>query len=153
MQRLPFSFVVRRLLTRIRRSHSPPPIERGGKRKRETREEECVGTTQRDRALGPKPNEIVNSGTGRQPSGAALPCEGELSRLRSGGTPASLLSSRHLSCRSIRRLAQGLLDELSQDELRELRGLTYWRYRQGGRISVLWDKKGRGEKEAPPVRE
>ena len=25
--------------------------------------------------------------------------EGKLSRLRSGGTPASLLSSRHLSCR------------------------------------------------------
>ena len=35
-------------------------------------------------------NEIVSSDTGRQPSGAALPCEGELSRLRSGGTPASL---------------------------------------------------------------
>ena len=41
-------------------------------------------------------NEIVNSDTGRQPSEAALPCEGELSRLRNGGTPASLLSSRRL---------------------------------------------------------
>ena len=49
----------------------------------------------------------------RQPSGAALPCEGELSRLRSGGTPASLLSSRHLSCRSIR--GPGLLDERAAD--------------------------------------
>ena len=58
-------------------------------------------------------NEIVNSDTRRQPSGAALPCEGELSRLRSGGTPASLLSSRHLSCRSIRGL--GLLDERAED--------------------------------------
>ena len=37
-------------------------------------------------------SKIVNSGTGRQPSGAALLSEGELSRLRShgGGTPASL---------------------------------------------------------------
>ena len=51
-------------------------------------------------------NEIVNSDTGKQPNGAALPCEGELSMLRSGGTPASLLSSRHLSCRSIRGPAQ-----------------------------------------------
>ena len=59
-------------------------------------------------------NEIVDSDTGRQPSGAAaLPCEGELSRLRSGGTPASLLSSRHLSCRSIR--GPGLLDERAED--------------------------------------
>ena len=58
-------------------------------------------------------NEIVNSDTGKQPSGAALPCEGELSRLRSGGTPASLLSSRHLSCRSIR--GPGLLDERAED--------------------------------------
>jgi hypothetical protein len=58
-------------------------------------------------------SEIVNSDTGRQPSGAALPCEGELSRLRSGGTPASLLSSRHLSCRSIR--GPGLLDERAED--------------------------------------
>ena len=41
-------------------------------------------------------SEIVNSDTGRQPSEAALPCEGELSRLRNGGTPASLLSSRRL---------------------------------------------------------
>jgi hypothetical protein len=57
-------------------------------------------------------NEIVNSDTGRQPSGAALPCEGELSRLRSGGTPASLLSSRHLSCRSIQ--GPGLLDERAE---------------------------------------
>ena len=40
-------------------------------------------------------SEIVNSGTGKQPDGAALPSEGELSRLRNGGTPASLLSSRH----------------------------------------------------------
>ena len=46
-------------------------------------------------------------------NGAALPCEGELSRLRSGGTPASLLSSRHLSCRSIR--GPGLLDERAED--------------------------------------
>ena len=29
---------------------------------------------------------IVNSGTGKQPGGAALPPEGELSRLRNGGT-------------------------------------------------------------------
>ena len=58
-------------------------------------------------------NEIVNSDTGKQPSGAALPCEGELSKLRSSGTPASLLSSRHLSCRSIRGL--GLLDERAED--------------------------------------
>jgi hypothetical protein len=60
-------------------------------------------------------NEIVNSDTGRQPSGAALPCEGELqlSELRSGGTPASLLSSRHLSCRSIR--GPGLLDGRAED--------------------------------------
>jgi len=58
-------------------------------------------------------NEIVNSDTGRQPGGAALPCEGELSELRSGGTPASLLSSRYLSCRSIRGL--GLLDERAED--------------------------------------
>ena len=45
-----------------------------------------------------------HSGIGRQPnaSGAALPSEGGLSRLRSGGTPASLLSSRCHSCRSIR---------------------------------------------------
>ena len=58
-------------------------------------------------------SEIVNFDTGRQPSGAALPCEGELSRLRSGGTPASLLSSRHPSCRSIR--GPGLLDERAED--------------------------------------
>ena len=38
-------------------------------------------------------SEIVNSGTGRNPDGAALLTEGELSTLRSGGTPASLLSS------------------------------------------------------------
>ena len=56
---------------------------------------------------------IVNSGTGKQPGGAALPSEGELSRLRNGGTPASLLSSRHLSCRSIR--GPGLLDERAED--------------------------------------
>ena len=38
-------------------------------------------------------NEIVDSDTGRQPSGAAaLPCEGELSRLRSGGTGENDLS-------------------------------------------------------------
>jgi hypothetical protein len=30
-------------------------------------------------------SEIVNSGTGKQPDGAALPSEGELSRLRNGG--------------------------------------------------------------------
>ena len=62
---------------------------------------------------GHLPSEIVNSDTGRQPGGAALPCEGELSRLRSGGTPASLLSSRHLSYRSIR--GPGLLDERAED--------------------------------------
>ena len=72
-----------------------------------------MGSTQRDRALGPKPSEIVNSGTGKQPDGATLPSEGELSRLRNGGTPASLLSSRHLSCRSIR--GPGLLDERAED--------------------------------------
>ena len=95
------------------RIHSPPAIERGERAQTQTERKECVRSTQRDRALGPKPNEIVNSDTGRQPSGAALPCEGELSRLRSGGTPASLLSSRHLSCRSIRGL--GLLDERAED--------------------------------------
>jgi len=50
-------------------------------------------------------SEIVNSGAGRQPDGAALPSEGGLSRLCqcSGGTPASLLSSRYLSCRATLR--------------------------------------------------
>ena len=48
--------------------------------------------------FGSEVNEMVNSGTGRQPDGAALPSEGGLSRLRNGGTAASLLSSRHLSC-------------------------------------------------------
>ena len=65
-------------------------------------------------------NEIVNSDTGRQPSEAALPCEGELSRLRSGGTPASLLFSRHVGCRSVR--GPGLLDERAE----ETSGLKFW---------------------------
>ena len=72
-----------------------------------------LGPAGMDALVGVGNNEIVNSDTERQPSGAALPCEGELSRLRSGGTPASLLSSRHLSCRSIRR--PGLLDERAED--------------------------------------
>ena len=61
-------------------------------------------------------SEILNSGTGKQPGGAALPpSEGELrlSRWRNGGTPASRLSSRHLSYRSIR--GPGLLDERAED--------------------------------------
>ena len=45
--------------------------------------------------FGSEVNEIVNSGTGRQPDGAALPSEGELSRLRNGGTPVSLLGARY----------------------------------------------------------
>ena len=40
-------------------------------------------------------SEIVNSEAGKQPDVAALPSEGELSRLRNGGTPVSLLGARY----------------------------------------------------------
>ena len=46
-------------------------------------------------------NEIVNSGTGKQPNGPALPCEGELSRLRSGGTVHRRLCYPHVTSAAV----------------------------------------------------
>ena len=60
-------------------------------------------------------SEIVNSGTGRNLDGAALLTrEGELSTLRSGGTPASMFPhGTSAAVNSIR--GPGLLDERAED--------------------------------------
>ena len=65
---------------------------------------------------------LANSGTGRQSDGTVLLTESELSTLRSGGTPASLLFSRNLSYGAS---ASQILTQATSGEFQGRRSVRY----------------------------